>query len=245
MAVTFCCASRTRSRPEYETAIHDDLHWLGLDWEEPVRRQSDHFGDYRSALDMLIGKGLVYPSFLSRKDADAITGGARPLDPAGARLHPAIERNMDRHKAARRLASGENHALRINMEKALNMTGPELTWTELGLGIRETTRADPAAWGDVIIARKETPTSYHLSVTVDDAFQGVTHVVRGMDLYHATSIHRLLQTLLGLPEPIYHHHPLISAEDGRKLSKSAGSPSLRDLRRDGVSPAAIRKRLGF
>ncbi len=239
---------QTRCRPEYETAIYDDLHWLGLDWEEPVRRQSDHFGDYRSALDALLEKGLIYPSFLSRKDADAVAsraGASWPCDPAGAPLHPATERDINRDEAADRIASGENHALRINMEKALKVSGSDLSWTETGSGVAVTTRADPAAWGDAVIARKETPTSYHLSVTIDDALQGVTHVARGMDLYQATSIHRLLQRLLGLPEPVYHHHLLLNTEDGQKLSKSAGSPSLRDLRGDGVSPAAIRQSLGY
>lgn len=231
-----------RSRPEFETAIYDDLEWLGLEWETPVRRQSEQFADYAAALRRLIDAGLAYPSFMSRAEAQAASPG---VDPLGAPLHPLSERSLSPAEIAENLERGVPHAWRLNMDKALAKAGSGLDWLEAGSGTPVRIKADPAAWGDVIIARKETPTSYHLSVTVDDALQGVSHVVRGMDLFHATSIHRLLQRLLGLPQPVWHHHRLISDEQGAKLAKSAGSTSLRRLRETGTTPDAIRKSLGF
>ncbi|MDP2409875.1 MAG: tRNA glutamyl-Q(34) synthetase GluQRS [Pseudolabrys sp.] len=240
----------TRCRPEYEAAILEDLAWLGLVWEQPVRRQSEHFAAYRGALARLEAMGLVYPSFESRADIARLVaerGMDWPQDPDGAPLYPGDARTMSGAERARRMQGGEPYALRLDMAAAVSRVG-DLTWTETGQGPSgETGRipADPAAWGDVILARKETPTSYHLAVVVDDAAQGVTHVVRGRDLFHATSVHRLLQTLLGLPQPAYHHHRLLLDADGGKLSKSTQATGLRELRQQGVTAAAIRKMTGL
>ena len=240
----------TRCRPEYEAAIYEDLAWLGLQWEQPVRRQSEHYDDYRRALAKLDALGLMYPSFESRAEiARLVTerGSNWPRDPDGAPLYPGEAKSMAPVERARRMASGEPYALRLDMAAALARTGP-LTWPETGAGPSGetgTVAAEPSAWGDVILARKETPTSYHLSVVVDDAAQGVTNIVRGRDLFHATSVHRLLQALLGLPRPRYHHHRLILDSDGRKLSKSTAATSLRELRAQGAAAADIRKGTGL
>lgn len=238
----------TRCRPEFEQAIYDDLAWLGLEWEEPVRRQSEHFNDYREALDRLEAQGLLYPCFASRKEiaeAVAALGQHHPRDPEGAPLYPGLWKGRRPEEIARRKADGEPFALRLDMEKALATTKrlhpAPLTFTELdGDGGRRTLEVEPALWGDAVIARKEAPTSYHLSVVVDDALQGVTHVTRGMDLFKATGIQRLLQVLLGLPEPLYHHHALVVDADGRKLSKSRGDTALAALREKGLTPAQVR-----
>ncbi len=243
-----------RCTPELEQGIYDDLRWLGLDWERPVRRQSEHFSDYRHALTQLAGRGLVYPAFLSRGElrarieAAAACGESWPLDPDGAPLYPPDEREMTEEERLERMTSGAPYAWRLDMRKALEAVGEPLSWSESGAGPEgETGRvaADPARWGDVVIARKDTPTSYHLSVVVDDALQGVTHVVRGRDLFHATSVHRLLQNLLGLREPLYLHHDLMLGEDGRKLSKSRHDTALESLRRQGLTADDIRARLRF
>lgn len=237
-----------RCRPEYEAAILEDLQWLGLEWEEPVRRQSEHFADYAAALQRLTSLGLVYPSFMSRKEIDVAiqaSEGTWPHDPLGAPIYPGSERELSPDVLASRIASGEDHALRLDMVKALALVGNDLAWSEKTSSGQQRINADPAAWGDVILARKDTPTSYHLSVTIDDALQGITDIVRGMDLYHSTSIHRLLQQLLSLPEPVYHHHRLITAPDGPKLAKSAGSPSLRDMRKQAFGSDDIKRQLGF
>jgi glutamyl-Q tRNA(Asp) synthetase len=239
---------RTRCRPEFETAIYEDLAWLGLAWEEPVRRQSEHFEAYRAALAKLDALGLVYPSFESRAEIAAMLaerGDAWPRDPDGAPLYLGHRKRLPAGERSRRIAGGEPYALRLDMAAA--MRGP-LVWPETGSGPGGETgsvAADPSAWGDVVLARKETPTSYHLSVVVDDALQGVTHVVRGQDLFWSTSVHRLLQALLDLPVPIYRHHALVLDEEGRKLSKSTRSTALRELRRQGVTPAEIRRRVGL
>jgi len=238
----------TRCRPEFETAIFDDLDWLGLSWEQPVRRQSEHFSDYEAALARLEAMGLVYPAFLSRAEIRARTASpAWPRDPDGAPLYPGDERHLPRAEAEARIAAGDPYALRLDMNEAVRRVGA-LRFTETGRGPEgETGRldTDPARWGDVILARKEVPTSYHLSVVVDDALQGITDVVRGQDLFHATAVHRLLQALLGLPEPVYRHHPLIRDAAGRKLAKSDGDTGLAELRREGASPADIRGRIGL
>ncbi len=199
-----------RCRPEFEAAIYDDLAWLGLQWEQPVWRQSEHLGGYRAALAKLEAMGLIYPSFESRAEIAALVAqreaklqGDWPRDPDGAPLYPGDAKQMPASERTRRMASDAPYALRLDMQAALQRAGP-LTWTETGAGPTGETGAivaDPAAWGDVILARKDTPTSYHLAVVVDDAAQGVSDVVRGRDLFHATSVHRLLQSLLGLPEP--------------------------------------------
>jgi glutamyl-Q tRNA(Asp) synthetase len=233
---------RERCRPEYEQAIYEDLGWLGLTWEEPVRRQSEHMDAYARALGELTAKGLIYPAFMSRAEIAAATGAPNwPRDPDGAPLYPPADRHLGKAEADRKRASGVPYALRLNMDRALSIVGP-LSWREDGEG---EVAANPAAWGDVIVARRDTPTSYHLAVVVDDALQGVTNVVRGRDLYHATSVHVLLQTLLGLPSPVYHHHRLITDRDGRKLSKSDGDTALRALRNAGATPDDIRRMVGL
>jgi glutamyl-Q tRNA(Asp) synthetase len=240
----------TRCRPGYETAIYQDLAWLGLAWEAPVRRQSEHFADYRAAIDRLAAQGLVYASFESRAEIARLVAarealGAWPHDPDGAPLYPGDARSMSADEREARIRSGAPYALRLDMAAAMSRVGP-LTWREQAADGRiEIIAADPAAWGDVVLARKEAPTSYHISVVVDDAAQGITEVVRGSDLSAATSIHRLLQTLLGLPVPVYWHHRLILDADGRKLSKSTQATGLRELRAAGVSAADIRKMTGF
>ncbi len=234
---------RTRCRPQYEAAIYDDLAWLGLAWEEPVRRQSEHMADYAAALERLRAMELVYPAFLSRAEiARATADPAWPRDPDGMPLYPGDDRDLDPAEAARRIAAGAPYALRLRMDAAIARVGP-LSWREDSENAA--VAADPIAWGDVVIARRETPTSYHLSVVVDDAMQGVTNVVRGRDLYHATSVHVLLQALLGLPSPRYHHHRLIRDTSGRKLSKSDRDTSLAALRAAGRTPADIRRMVGL
>lgn len=241
----------TRCRREYEDAICKDLTWLGLEWEAPVRRQSEHFADYRAALERLKEMGLVYPSFMTRGEVKAAvaayeaTGLCWPRDPDGAPLYPDLDRQRSNTERARLLESKARHAWRLDMGKAIDCVGSPLFWQETGEGSGRKVEADPLAWGDVILSRSDAPSSYHLSVTVDDALQGITHVVRGLDLFHATSVHRLLQALLELPQPLYHHHRLILGEDGRKLSKSEGATGLAALREAGVSPAEIRRRIGF
>jgi glutamyl-Q tRNA(Asp) synthetase len=236
-----------RCKPEFEAAIYEDLGWLGIAWETPVRRQSEHLDEYRRALDKLSGLGLVYPSFESRAEIAKMVSereahGTWPRDPDGAPLYPGGARQLTPDECAHQIKAGAPYALRLDMDAAIARTG-ELSWIELGEGSDgETGRiaARPEAWGDVILARKETPTSYHLSVVIDDALQGVTEVVRGQDLFQATSVHRLLQHLLGLPEPAYRHHRLIRDAAGHKLSKSTGATGLRELRVAGASVADIR-----
>jgi glutamyl-Q tRNA(Asp) synthetase len=242
----------TRCRPEFETAIDEDLAWLGIAWETPVRRQSEHLADYRGALEKLAALGLVYPAFESRAEIARLVVAREahrpwPRDPDGAPLYPGDAKALAAGERSRLIDTGAPYALRLDMAAACrHVVG--LTWNELGEGPdgeRGTVAARPEAWGDVILGRKETPTSYHLSVVVDDALQGVSEIVRGQDLFHATSVHRLLQTLLGLPEPAYRHHPLIRDADGRKLSKSDRSTGLRELRAAGHSPAGIRRSVGL
>ncbi|MFC4173836.1 tRNA glutamyl-Q(34) synthetase GluQRS [Microvirga sp. GCM10011540] len=242
----------TRCRPEYEAAIYEDLAWLGLRWEEPVRRQSEHFGDYRTAFSTLKGRGLVYPCFCSRKDiAEAVAcreveGQEWPRDPDSAALYPGTCKGIPAGEAERRIAGGEAHAWRIDMGRALAAApGPHGYRRFDREGAEEVCAADPGRWGDAVLVRKDVPTSYHLSVVVDDALQGITHVVRGKDLEAATDLHVLLQSLLGLPTPRYHHHGLVLDLTGDKLSKSRQSEALADLRLRGASAADVRQRLGF
>ena len=234
-----------RSTPSFEAAILDDLTWLGLDWEKPVRRQSEHLIEHDRALDRLNRRGLLYPCFCSRGDVRASAPDG-PRDPDGAPLYPGTCRALTANERAQRINRGDPHALRLDMAKALNELTEPLTWTEIGAnGKPSEIAADPAAWGDVVLARREVRTSYHLAVVVDDAAQGVTNVVRGRDLYHATSVHRLLQVLLGLEAPAYHHHRLILDLAGKKLSKSEGAESLRTLRGAGRAPGDVRKLVGL
>ena len=237
-----------RCRPEFEVAIEDDLAWLGVAWDQPARRQSEHLADYRAALAQLSAQGLVYPSFESRAEiarlvAEQEADGPWPRDPDGAPLYPGAARRLSPDEQARLIEQDAPHALRLDMAAACAQAGA-LAWTERGTGPDGETglvEAWPQRWGDVVLARKETPTSYHLSVVVDDALQGVSEVVRGQDLFQATGVHRLLQKLLGLPEPVYRHHRLIRDEAGHKLSKSTGSTGLRELRAAGLGPADIRR----
>jgi len=233
-----------RCRPEFEAAIADDLAWLGLSFESPARRQSEHMRDYIAALGRLDAMGLVYASFESRADIRREVE-KRPgwrHDPDDVPLFPFPRASMSRDERTERMTAGHPYALRLDMECAVARAGP-LFWREVDCAGGSETRvaADPRAWGDVIVARKDVPTSYHLAVVVDDALQSVTHVVRGADLKAATSVHRLLQQLLGLPEPLYTHHSLLLDPDGRKLSKSIGSESLQTLRANGATPEDIRR----
>lgn len=240
-----------RSRPEFEAAIREDLAWLGIAFDEPVRRQSEHLALYAQAAETLLRRGLLYPCVCSRGDIRAAIGDLSlvtwPRDPDGGLLYPGTCRCGAGHdEAEQRHAAGEPAALRLAMDRALLGTGPP-DWTAFDPATFVESRApgDAAAWGDVVVARKDVPTSYHLSVVIDDALQGVTHVVRGRDIEPSTAIHRVVQQLLGLPAPRYHHHPLVLDEDGAKLAKRLGSLPLRGLREEGETPAAIRRRLGF
>jgi glutamyl-Q tRNA(Asp) synthetase len=245
----------SRCRPEFEAAIYEDLAWLGIVWEQPVRRQSGHLADYHTALETLSAQGLVFPGFESRAEIIRLVtqreaDGGWPRDPDGAPLYPGTARSLPLGERDRLLTSGAPYALRLDMAAAIARAGelaPSLSWTELGEGPRGETgqvAAEPERWGDIVVARKETPTSYHLSVVVDDALQGVTEVVRGQDLFYATAVHRLLQRLLGLPEPTYRHHRLI-LDARQKLAKSSGSTGLRELRAAGAGPADIRRIVGL
>ncbi|WP_028034801.1 tRNA glutamyl-Q(34) synthetase GluQRS [Chelativorans sp. J32] len=244
----------TRCTPELEAAIYRDLSWLGIEWEEPVRRQSEHLADYTEALERLIEAELVYPSFMSRGEVRAYIadreadGTTWPRDPEGAPLFPPVDRSRSESERRRRMEEGEPCAWRLDVEAALAYVARPFFWEEGGNGPEGETgpiAAKPGLWGDVVIARKEVPTSYHLSVVVDDALQGITHVVRGRDLFHATAVHRLLQELLGLPVPHYHHHALILGEDGRKLSKSRGDTGIAALRDAGAAPGDIARMVGL
>ncbi|HEY0852706.1 MAG TPA: tRNA glutamyl-Q(34) synthetase GluQRS [Bradyrhizobium sp.] len=242
----------TRCRPEYEAAIYDDLAWLGIAWEMPVRRQSEHFAAYGEAIDKLAALNLIYPSFESRAEIARLVevcekAAPWPRDPDGAPLYPGTAKSLPAAERQELIASGAPFALRLDIEAAIARAG-SLDWTEQGKGPAGETgavTARPQAWGDVVLARKETPTSYHLSVVIDDALQGVTNVVRGEDLFWSTSVHRLLQQLLGLPQPAYRHHRLIRDEAGQKLSKSTQATGLRELRAAGATPTKIRQLVGL
>ena len=237
----------TRCRPEYADAIIEDLAWLGLDWDGPIRRQSEHFADYRAALTRLDEQGLLYPCFCTRRairDEIARAGGAPHGAPDGApdgapqgdigALYPGTCRRLDPAERAVRLSGDADYALRLDVGAALARTGP-LLWYEDGRRVA----ADPAAPADVVLARKEVPTSYHLAVTVDDALQGVTLVTRGVDLFAATHIHRLLQALLELPTPRYRHHRLLTDAQGRRLAKRDKALTIQAMRGSGMSPAEV------
>ncbi len=240
----------TRTRERFVEGIIEDLRWLGLSWEEPVRRQSRHMDDYSAITEKLKEAGLLYPCFCTRRRiAEALAGREDwPRDPDGGPLYPGICRRLPAAEREERIAAGEEHAWRLDMERALERIGRPLHWHEEGAGPSgESGRivARPARWGDVVLARKDIGTSYHVAVVADDALQGITHVTRGRDLFHATAIHRLLQELLGLPEPVYVHHPLVTDDSGRKLSKRFRDRSLRSLREGGADPAELRRALGF
>ncbi len=240
---------RRRCRPEFETEILEDLAWLGLSWEDPVRRQSEHLADYAAALQSLRRRDLLYRCFLTRKElqeAAAVAPHGPEAPFRGAALDPTEE--------SARLKRGEPYAWRLDLRRARDRLGPRFTRLEVremelsadGLqGPIQTRLAEPERAGDVILARKDAEAAYHLAVVVDDALQGITHVIRGADLKEAVDVQRLLQALLGLPTPIYHHHRLILDEDGRRLAKRRGSTSLRSLRLAGEHPAGVRLRLSL
>jgi glutamyl-Q tRNA(Asp) synthetase len=233
-----------RTRPEFVAGIFEDLRWLGLAWEEPVAFQSARMPAYRAAAERLQAMGLLYPCFATRSEIAAAAG--RATDPEGTPLYPGLWKGRRDRDVADALAAGLPCAWRIDMVAARRaaatlLDGRPLTFTELDAdGAPQAVEARPDRWGDAVIVRKDVPTSYHLAAVVDDAWQGVTHVTRGRDLYAATDVHRLLQVLLGLPEPVYHHHRLIVDDAGRKLAKSARDTSLRSLRERGVSAGEIR-----
>jgi glutamyl-Q tRNA(Asp) synthetase len=232
-----------RCRPVYAERMIEDLAWLGIGFDGPVLRQSEHLARHRQALAALEARGFVYPCFCSRAEIAAAVTGAHPRDPEGAPLYPGTCRSLSRDARQARIANREPYALRLDMRAAL-ATAPSLSFWEEGIGPGGEHGRLPAAperWGDVVLARKDIRTSYHLAVVLDDAWQEVTTVTRGHDLFHATGVHRLLQQLFGLPEPLYHHHRLIGDDTGRKLSKSAGDRSLRSLRQAGVTPQHIRQ----
>jgi glutamyl-Q tRNA(Asp) synthetase len=229
-----------RSRPQFEAAIFEDLAWLGLDWEQPVRRQSEHMSDYAAALERLRGAGLLYRCFRTRQEVlDEIARA--PHGPVEAFTGAALPSG----EGAARLAAGEAFAWRLSLAAAREQLGADwgaLTFTDLDHGV---TPARPETAGDVVLARKDLGVAYHLASVVDDALQGVTHVIRGEDLAEAAHIHRLLQVLLGLPQPVYRHHRLLTGPDGKKFSKRDHAQSLRDIRESGVTPVQLRAELGF
>ena len=236
---------QTRTRPEYEAAIFEDLAWLGLKWETPVRRQSEHFDDYRRALDQLASLGVLYPCFCTRKEIqdEIARAGQAPHGPDGP-LYPGTCRGKSAAEQQERISSGQPYALRLDVAKALKVVrsgssdSPHLIWHDLDRGPQ---RAEPSIFGDVVLARKETPTSYHLAVVVDDALQGITLVTRGEDLFEATHLHRLLQELLHLPAPQWRHHRLITDENGKRLAKRDDARSLRSLREQGWTVERVRR----
>ena len=231
-----------RSRPEFVDAIYEDLAWIGLRWTTPVRRQSMHLRDYIAALAVLADADMLYPCFCTRKDiAEEIArAGIAPHGPDGP-IYPGICRDLDAAERGARIQSGQSYALRLDIDKASDRAGP-LDFIDYDLGRVD---VDPTLVGDIVLARKDVSTSYHLSVSVDDALQRITHVTRGEDLLPATHVHRLLQALLGLPQPEYHHHRLLSDDEGRRLAKRDGAMTLRALRADGRSPAEVRSMIGF
>ena len=240
-----------RCRPEFVDAIFRDLDWLGLSWDGEVRRQSEHFDAYRTVLDALMARDLVYPCFCTRSEIEAEIAasasaphGPPPAGPDGP-LYPGTCRRLTPAARATRLTAGHPHALRLDMAAALAALGTvasDLSWTDMDAG---PVKATPAIHGDVVLARKDVPASYHLAVTHDDALQGITHIIRGRDLEAATHLHRLLQALMGWPVPVWRHHRLLTDDQGRRLAKRTPGVRHADLREAGVTPAGIRRRLGL
>lgn len=228
----------TRCRPEFEQGIFEDLTWLGLAWEQPVRRQSAHLDEYEAALARLHERGLVYPCFCTRAEikAEIARAGEAPHGPDGP-VYPGTCRALSDSERTAKMAAGTPYALRLDTTRSREQAGP-LEWRDRAHG---TLAATPEIFGDVVIARKETPTSYHLAVTLDDHLQGISLVTRGEDLLASTHVHRLLQALLGLRTPLYHHHPLIRSADGERLAKRAGAPTLQSLREAGHSAGEVKQ----
>ena len=235
-----------RSQPESEDAIYRDLAWLGLEWETPVRRQSEHFEDYREALARLADMNLLYPCFCTRAEIRAEIERAAsaphlPLHSPEGPIYPGTCRRLEPGERQRRIDRGEPHALRLDVARAARLAGP-LSWTDR---LRGEQPATPEIFGDIVLARKDVPCSYHLAVTLDDALQGITLVTRGEDLLFASHIHRLLQALLGLAAPEYHHHELITGPNGKRLAKRDKSITIEALREAGKSPAEVIAMAGF
>ena len=228
-----------RCRPEFAVAIQQDLAWLGLDWDGEVRVQSEHLTEYRAVLEMLTARGLLYPCFCTRADIirEVAQSAAAPHSPDGAPLYPGTCRGLSTDERAARMAAGERYALRVDIRRALATVAHPLSFQEQDDGAIE---CHPEQFGDVVLARKDAPASYHLCVTHDDALQGVTLVTRGQDLKSATHLHRLLQAIMDWPVPIYAHHPLLTDTAGRRLAKRDRAITLRDLRASGHSPAEVR-----
>jgi glutamyl-Q tRNA(Asp) synthetase len=225
----------TRSRPEHVAGIIEDLRWLGVEWDGDILFQSQRIGHYMAALDRLRDMGLLYPCFCTRADIQASL--TAPHGPEGP-VYPGTCRALGAEEQTHRIAAGKAHAWRIDMAQATARAGP-LCWHAFGAEGGEVIAANPAVHGDVVLARKDAPASYHLSCTLDDAAMGVTHVLRGADLRHATDIHRLLQAVLDLPSPAYRHHPLLVDAQGRRLAKRSGSLSLAQLRTQGIDPRVL------
>lgn len=245
---------QTRCRPEFEQAIYEDLAWLGLTWEEPVRRQSEHFQDYAAAIERLAARNLLYSCFCTRGDIQKAAGGKAdwPRDPDGSLLYPGTCKPLSPAERRERLADSQRPAQRIDMDQAIRAAAKPLSWREHPIagngaieGNGELVPAQPELWGDAVLSRKDIPASYHIAVVVDDALAGISDVVRGKDLFMATGLHRMLQELLLLPEPDYHHHDLVLDSGGQKLSKSRDAKSLRAMRQEGLSPAAIHEQLSL
>ena len=240
---------RVRSKAEFEAAIEEDLMWLGLDWERPVRRQSEHFDDYAKALERLKSLGCTYPCFCTRKEIEAeFRASVSAPHGADGPIYPGTCRAMAESERGLRIARGDPCAWRLDVTKASAAVGKAISFQELGAGPNGesgTIAAQVESFGDFVLARKDAPASYHLSVVVDDALQGITLVTRGNDLFAASSLHRLLQELLGLPAPRYSHHRLVTDAHGKRLAKRDQATALRVLREQGVSAREVRARLGF
>ena len=233
----------TRCRREFEEAILEDLAWLGLEWEQPVRRQSEHLAEYVQVTEQLRERGLAYPCFCTRKEiaAEIERAGAAPHGSEGS-LYPGICRNLSKNEREDRVASGESFALRLDLGKALAETGLKLRWYDRGKGWQE---ARPELLGDAVLARKDISTSYHVAVVVDDALQQITLVTRGRDLFESTHLHRVLQELLGLPVPEYEHHGLITDAAGKRLAKRDEAETLRGMRERGMTVEEVLERFEF
>lgn len=225
-----------RCRPEFIDAIYQDLAWLGLTWETPVRIQSRHMNEYQKAIDKLNTQGLLYPCFCTRKDIqrEVERSAHAPHGPDGL-LYPGSCRNLSQTQREELIDQGKAFALRLDMTKACRQTGP-LHWVDRAQGKQ---RATPEIFGDIVLARKDTPTSYHISVSIDDDIQDISLVTRGEDLFHASHIHRLLQALLDLKVPQYHHHGLLCAKDGKRFAKRDKSLTIRSLRNKGYRPQQV------
>ncbi|MDF1754343.1 MAG: tRNA glutamyl-Q(34) synthetase GluQRS [Verrucomicrobiales bacterium] len=235
-----------RCKAEFEDLLKTDLAWLGLRWSEPTRRQSEHLDYYQSIAHRLETDGFLYPCFCTRKEilAEIARAGAAPHGSEGP-VYPGTCRDLSEDERTHRIKSGRDYAMRFDLASALEKVGRSLTWSDLENGEIPIAEKDWAELGDVVLVRKDIQTSYHLAVVADDFLQGVTHIIRGRDLFESTHIHVLLQHLLDMPQPIYLHHELVTDQTGKRLAKRDESETLAALRESGVSPAEIRERLGL